>query len=313
MKRLALVLALLLLPSSASAAACCIGSVGATGARLGPCEYLRMGGSYSIEGLAGSWRRDGTLHPTSASSRIDQRLTVDGRFRLDDRFQLGFSMPLVVSARTVLDTSEVGIGPGDLTIVARLEPADEPTGRAPQPAFGLELILPTGVPVHAAQGTTGAWATGGGHVALAPSLWLGRTFGRGSIEFDTSAGFSMPSPADAGRAVPGVTLRATVLGGIFLQRSATLALSLGVNGRTPGWLAGKAAGSASVAPRVGVGVSFRAFKTAQLSVSVVGSLPIPHLGVSSEATLGAAVGISWIRRQPWPQVVSRLIEAPEES
>ncbi len=300
-----LAIALLLTPTAASAAACCIGSVGAGGARLGPCETVRLGGSWSLEGLAGSWRRDGSLRAAESSSRVDHRFVAEGRFRLDERFQLGYAMPIVLSARSVLDTSEVGIGPGDLTIVARLEPAGEPTGAAPQPAVGLELTLPTGVPVHAAQGTTGAWATGGGHFALTPSFWLGRTFGRGSFELDAGATFSMPSPHDGGRSVPGIGWRAAALGGIFLHRTATLSLSLGAQGRSPGWIAGKSAGTASVEPRGAAGVTFQLPRGARLSTSVFGSLPIPGLGRSTEATVGLSVGLAWVSRYPWSVLAQR--------
>ncbi len=300
---LSALLLLVALPGAASAAACCIGSVGASGARLGPCETIRLGGSWTLDALAGSWRQDGSLNPASSSGRVDQRFVAEGRFRVDDRFQVGFAMPIVLSARRVLDDAELGAGPGDLTLSLRLEPAVEPIAPAPQPAFGLDVLLPTGVPQHAAQGVTGAWATGAGHLAFTPSLWLGRTFGKGSFEVVGDATFSAPSPADGGRAIPGIAWSATALGGLFVHHSTTLSVSLGLRGRSPGWVGGKAAGTPSVEPRVGVGAAFKVGRDLRLLVGVAGSLPIPQLGRSSDATIGGTLGLAWLTRKPWSMLI----------
>ena len=283
----------------AHAAACCVGSTSDQAARLGPCETALVGVSYGLEGLVARWSAGGQLVSARSTPRLDHSFVGYFALRVDPRFQLGATMPLRLQAVAAGDLREVGVGPGDLTLFARLEPFENAAGAGPPlPAFGLGLVLPTGIPPESAPGQLGAFATGRGYLALAPSVDLERTFGKGVFRITVDGLFSVPRPWDEDVRVPGVGWGAPVAGSLFVSVDTTLALSGGARGRSAGRVRGEVSGKASVEPWIGAGVSLGMPRFDRLSLGVRTSLPIPVIGRSTSATVLFSVSYTGVRRQP---------------
>ena len=286
-------------PSPALAAACCVGSTSDQAARLGPCETALVGISYGAEGLAAWWDADGQLVSARSTPRLDHSFVGYFALRVDPRFQFGATMPLRLQAVAAGDLREVGIGPGDLTLFARLEPFENAAGAGPPlPAFGLGLVLPTGIPPVSAPGQLGAFATGRGYLAVAPSIDLERTFGKGVFRVTVDGLFSVPRPWDEDSRVPGVGWGAAVAGSFFLSVDTTLAVSGGARGRSAGRVRDEASGKPSVEPWLGVGVSLGMPRFDRLSLGLRTSLPIPVIGRSTSASVLFTVSYTGVRRQP---------------
>jgi hypothetical protein len=288
-----------LAPDGARAAACCVGSTSDQAARLGPCETALVGISYGADGLAGHWDSEGRLLSARSAPRLDHAFVGFFALRIDSRFQVGATMPLRLQAVAAGDLREVGVGPGDLTLFGRVEPFPNAAGAGPPlPAFGLGLVLPTGIPPEAAPGQLGAFATGRGYLAFAPSIDLERTFGKGVFRLSVDGLFSIPRPWDEDRAAPGVGWGGTVAGSFFLGVDTTLAISGGARGVSPGRFRGAPSGKASVEPWLGLGVSLGLPRFDRLGLGLRGSLPIPHIGRNTAARVLFTVTYTHVRRRP---------------
>ncbi len=287
---------LLAAPATAQAAACCVGSTSDQASRLGPCERVLLGVGYSLELPAAEWDAVGDLH-RPAAPRVVHRFSGVTALRVDDRFQFGFAMPLVLQAVSVGDRVEAGGGPGDLRAWLRVEPRPGVIGPGPPVAgLGFALVLPTGIPPEQAPGGLGAGGTGAGYLGLAPSFDIEKQGARGLIRLSVDGTFSVPRPWEDRVNAPGVALGADVSGAFFVDWRTTIAISGGARVRTPGWFDGKVTGRGGVEPWLGVGASFGVRGFDRLSVGLRTSLPVPRIGRSMPVSVLASVTWAHVRR-----------------
>jgi len=284
-------------PDVASAAACCVGSTSSEFGRLGPCDTLSVGAAWSLEAHVGSWTLDGDLASGGDTRRLIHTWTGALGVRPVRPLQLGVAMPLVVQGRRIGDLEEVGGGPGDLRAWAWVEPFEDLPGEdaAPFPEVGLSFVFPTGIPTEVAGGL-GAGATGAGWFSVGPGFRLGRTLVKGALHGSGSILFSAPRPGDTKRVVPGAAWSLSFTGSVFLPPRTILGIVGGASGRTPGLVGDRWAGVASVEPWVGVSWTIRARGWDRVAFGLRGSLPIPKLGRSNDATVTFVVAVNHVRR-----------------
>ncbi len=290
---LALGAALLVLGSvpSAWAGACCVGTTSSQLGRLGPCEKVAAGLGYSLEALLGSWSDRGELHGPGDDRRLTHSFIGLIALRPDRRFQFGVSMPILLQGKQVAGQAEVGGGPGDMNLWLSVEPFEDLGGRRapPVPMFGLGLRLPTGIPLDRAPGSTGAGATGTGHLAVGPGLRVEKTFTRGALYLSGEALFSLPRPDAPAAPLPGVAWSASLSGAVFLGPRRTVSLSGGMRGVGPAWSHGQPTGRPSHEPWMGLGLTLTPRAGHRWSIGLRHGLPVPALGRNQEGTLMVSV------------------------
>lgn len=286
---LALGAALLLLGSmsSAWAGACCVGTTSSQLGRLGPCEKVAAGLGYSLEALLGSWSNRGELRGPGDDRRLTHSLIGLIALRPDRRFQFGLSMPFLLQGKQLGAKGGVGGGPGDMNLWLSVEPFEDLGARRapPVPMFGLQVRLPTGIPLDRAPGMTGAGATGAGHLALGPGLRVEKTFAKGALYLAGEAMFSLPRPDALAAPLPGVAWSASASGAFFVRADRTVSLSGGMTGISPALSHGRPTGRASHEPWLGLGLTVTPRRGHRWTFGLRHGLPVPALGRNQEGTL----------------------------
>ncbi len=293
-----------LTPSQAGAAACCIGSTSGSAERLGPCEWLGLGLSYSLHTAPASWTSTGELRANTRSHSLDQRWTTSFVLRPNRYFELGAALPLVLQVRSIDEQTELGVGPGDLRLTFTLDPfGGQPSVTLkgpPLPDFGLTVQLPTGIPLEHSTGSLGAGATGTGWAAVGPNLRLSRTGLNGSLQLSLGIELPLPRPDVDEGTLPGSAWSGGFSGAWFVNSKATLSLGGGVRGVTRGRLKGELLGDLSVEPFLAASGTFAVKGGTRLSIGIRPSIPVPFLGRNGDAQVILTMGIRRVWKGKMP-------------
>jgi len=258
---------LLLGASLALASACCVGSTSDQPAQLGRCE--RLGAGFGVGEVVELGRLDAGGRWAATAEGWSQITTSLGVAMRWARWgSVGLVAPFVVNAQARPGEQRVGMGFGDVSAAARLEPWEE--GRGPVPVFTVGLVAPSGKSWTQANDPLGADVTGAGEwtpvVAVAlertsspwpwrlgieasgPRRWVGAASIGHSIDRDWTAAMALSATAESSAA--GVSWR----GALDVRV---------VHGRPGAWRVWTAAGSdlpvgrsAHLEARVGAGVVF---------------------------------------------------------
>ncbi len=163
---------LLLGVSVAAASSCCVGSTSDQPAQLGRCE--RFGAGFGVGEVVELGRIDGEggwAATAEGWSQTTTSLGVAGRWARWG--SVGLAVPFVVNAQARPGENRVGMGFGDVSAAARIEPWEEVRG--PVPVFTVGLVAPSGTGWFASNDPLGADVTGGGEWAPVVGVALERT------------------------------------------------------------------------------------------------------------------------------------------
>lgn len=131
------------MPASVSAQACCAASQSAGPVRLSPGQVGAVG--VSADGRLYTGRFDGTEYRSQQRSNQEWRANLFAARALGDRWQVGATLPFVVSRRTTSGFSEQSGGLADVSLQGRYELVT--TGRSlTWPGIGIvaSVVAPTG-------------------------------------------------------------------------------------------------------------------------------------------------------------------------
>ncbi|MCC6557601.1 MAG: hypothetical protein IT372_32005 [Polyangiaceae bacterium] len=174
----ALALAVCACPDAARAAACC-GTGHGLGQRLGPSERAAASAAIRLTDRFGAWTSDREL-VTSPAADHDRELAFElgWTVRAGRRVQLGVTVPLLATWKSLGGATSSGGGPGDVGASARVEVLEDGAASwAPSIAVTFGATLPTGRPVSASRDPLAADVTGLGAAQLRPGLSLEKTWG----------------------------------------------------------------------------------------------------------------------------------------
>lgn len=190
-----LVLALALSPTRVEAQACCAGAAAGQLGRLTLHEEGLVGLDFRTVRTLGAFGDDATFRGTETEAlQFEQSLL--GTFRLDQAIQVGAVVPLVQSYTRTSREAGLGVGLGDLQLLARYDFSFAGQSlRLPGIALLGGVVIPTGRAVEETTHPLGVEATGTGRVRIWSGLGLEQSYGLAFVQLMGSLLYDAPRSA----------------------------------------------------------------------------------------------------------------------
>lgn len=291
--------ALVVLPSSAQAAACCL-SAGVFGVgRLVVWEEFAVGTSVNVVSAHGLWDADGRYLPYGADYReTESTADIYGLLRFGERVQGFARAPWIFTQRTAGGRSELGNGLGDLQAGVRYEPVQ--IGEYEElPAISLTatILAPSGTRPEDALTSLATATSGRGVWAAALGLSFEYVRAPWFARLDVGGSASLPfhrADLDVQQAY-GPTFQAGLFGGYELIED-TWVLALGA---TQEWEAPLSIDgttipdSAARSPTVTLSTSWKLSPHWMIQAGGLGNVWADGLGKNRLARFGGSVGVRY--------------------
>lgn len=291
--RMAIALAVALVPAAAEAAACCLSTSAFGAGRLAVWEQAAVGLNLSASTASGHFDGAGAYHSHDGYAEREGRATLFALLRLSDSLEASARLPWVVGAREAGALSETGHGVGDLALSLRWELlALGRYAELPGVALTFGATLPTGRATDQSERVLAADVTGFGYSVLSAGISLERARDPVFVRLDLAG--LLPLPHEVGgrsyRTGPGLELQ--LGGGVDVGGGVVLALAPRLRWMSDGIRDGVTLeDSSTLELAVGPSLSWALHQRWTLQASFETGLPIDGLGSNRPLFTSAMLGV----------------------